>query len=108
MSNDVSKRFNEQLTLQATVGAEYSEIRQTGSANVVRDFVRPKGFLALNYKPRDDLFFSAKLERAVGQLRFFDFIASVDVNQEREDVTNVNLVPPQSWDFTPRSPAVVG
>jgi hypothetical protein len=36
----------------------------------------------------------------VGQLRFFDFIASVDVNQEREDVTNVNLVPPQSWDFT--------
>ena len=97
---NVSNRLNEQLTLQATVGAEYSEIRQTGSANVTRDFVRPKGFLALNYKPRDDLFLSAKLERAVGQLRFFDFIASVDVNQEREDVTNVNLVPPQSWDFT--------
>ena len=97
---NVSKRLNEQLTLQATVGAEYSEIRQTGSSNVTRDFVRPKGFLALNYKPTDDLFFSAKLERAVGQLRFFDFIASVDVNQEREDVTNVNLVPPQSWDFT--------
>ena len=97
---NVSKRLNEQFTLQATVGAEYSEIRQTGSSNVTRDFVRPKGFLALNYKPTDDLFLSAKLERAVGQLRFFDFIASVDVNQEREDVTNVNLVPPQSWDFT--------
>ena len=97
---NVSKRLNEQVTLQATVGAEYSEIRQTGSTNVTRDFVRPKGFVALNYKPRDDLFLSAKLERAVGQLRFFDFIASVDVNQEREDVTNVNLVPPQSWDFT--------
>ena len=97
---NVSKRLNEQLTLQATVGAEYSEIRQTGSSNVTRDFVRPKGFLALNYKPTDALFLSAKLERAVGQLRFFDFIASVDVNQEREDVTNVNLVPPQSWDFT--------
>ena len=97
---NVSKRLNEQLTLQATVGAEYSEIRQTGSSNVTRDFVRPKGFLALNYKPANDLFLSAKLERAVGQLRFFDFIASVDVNQEREDVTNVNLVPPQSWDFT--------
>jgi hypothetical protein len=97
---NVSKRLNEQLTLQATVGAEYSEIRQTGSTNVTRDFVRPKGFVAVNYKPRDDLFLSAKLERAVGQLRFFDFIASVDVNQEREDVTNVNLVPPQSWDLT--------
>lgn len=97
---NVSKRLTEQLTLQATVGAEYSEIRQTGSSNVTRDFVRPKGFLALNYKPTDDLFLSAKLERAVGQLRFFDFIASLDVNQEREDVTNVNLVPPQSWEFT--------
>ena len=97
---NVSKRLNEQLTLQATVGAEYSEIGQAGSFNVTRDFVRPKGSLALNYKPTDDLFLSAKLERAVGQLRFFDFIASVDVNQEREDVTNVNLVPPQSWDFT--------
>ena len=36
----------------------------------------------------------------MGQLRFFDFIASLDVNQERENVTNVNLVPPQSWDLT--------
>ena len=41
---NVSKRLNEQVTLQATVGAEYSEIRQTGSSNVTRDFVRPKGF----------------------------------------------------------------
>ena len=97
---NVSRRLNEQLTLQATIGTEYSEIRQTGSSSVTRDFVRPKGFLALNYKPTDDLFLSAKLERTVGQLRFFDFIASVDVNQEREDVTNVNLVPPQSWDLT--------
>ena len=97
---NVSKRLSDQLTFQATLGAEYSEIRQTGSSNVTRDFVRPKGFMALNYKPTDDLFLSAKLDRTVGQLRFFDFIASVDVNQEREDVTNVNLVPPQSWEFT--------
>jgi len=97
---NVSKRLSDQLTLQATLGAEYSEIKQTGNSSVTRDFVRPKGFLSLNYKPTNDLFLSAKLERAVGQLRFFDFIATVDVNQEREDVTNVNLVPPQSWEFT--------
>ena len=97
---NVSKQLSDKMTLQATVGAEYSEISQTGSSKVTRDFVRPKGFLSLNYKPTDDLFLSAKLERAVGQLRFFDFIATVDVNQEREDVTNVNLVPPQSWEWT--------
>ena len=96
---NMSRRLTEQLTFQATIGAEYSEIRQTGNSEVIRDFVRPKGFLALNYKPTSDLFLSAKLERTVGQLSFFDFIASVDVNQEREDVTNVNLVPPQSWNL---------
>jgi len=42
-------------------------------------FVR-KGFVALNYKPSETLFLSAKLERLVDQLSFFDFIASVDVN----------------------------
>ena len=94
---NITKNLSDGLTLQATLGAEYSEIRQTGSRRVVRDFVRPKGFVSLNWKPTNELFLSAKLERYVGQLRFFDFIASVDVNQEREDVTNVNLVPPQGW-----------
>lgn len=94
---NVSHKLNQSVTLQATLGVEYSEIRQTGTTDVVRDFIRPKGFVSLNWKPKEALFLSAKLERYVGQLRFFDFIASVDVNQEREDVTNVNLVPPQGW-----------
>ena len=96
---NVSKRLGERLTLQATLGAEYSEIRQTGSSDVTRDFVRPKGFVALNYKPSETLFLSAKLERLVDQLSFFDFIASVDVNLERENVSNVDLVPPQGWNL---------
>ena len=96
---NVSKRLGERLTLQATLGAEYSEIRQTGSSDVTRDFVRPKGFFALNYKPSDTLFLSAKLERLVDQLSFFDFIASVDVNLGRENVSNVDLVPPQAWNL---------
>ena len=94
---NVSHQLSDNMTAQATLGVEYSEIRQTGNTRVVRDFVRPKGFISLNYKPSETLFLSAKFERYVGQLRFFDFIASVDVNQEREDVTNMNLVPPQGW-----------
>jgi hypothetical protein len=96
---NVSKQLNEQVTLQATLGAEYSEIRQSGSSDVTRDFVRPKGFVAINYKPTDTLFLSAKLERVVGQLSFFDFIATIDVNQGRENVRNVDLVPPQGWNL---------
>ena len=94
---NITRGLTDSVTLQTTLGAEYSEIRQTGNREVVRDFIRPKGFLSVNWKPTQSLFLSAKLERYVGQLRSFDFIASVDVNQEREDVTNVNLVPPQGW-----------
>ncbi|MEM9315568.1 MAG: Plug domain-containing protein, partial [Pseudomonadota bacterium] len=45
-------QFNPQLQLQSSVGAEYSRISQTGPSDVVRDFIRPKGFVSLNWKPR--------------------------------------------------------
>ncbi|MEM9619373.1 MAG: TonB-dependent receptor plug domain-containing protein [Pseudomonadota bacterium] len=91
------RSLSSRLQLQSSLGIEYSQISQTGEFGLVRDFVRPKGFVSLNWKPLDSLNISAKLERVVGQLNFFDFIASVNINQERVNVTNVNLVPPQSW-----------
>lgn len=85
------------LRLQASVGAEYSQIAQSGEAGVVRDFTRPKGFLTFEWQPRKSAKLSAKLERVVGQLDFFDFIASANLNDNRVNVTNANLVPQQSW-----------
>ncbi|MEM9880071.1 MAG: TonB-dependent receptor [Pseudomonadota bacterium] len=85
------------LQLQVSAGAEYSQLRQSGEFGLTRDFVRPKGFVSLNWKPSTSLALSARIERVVGQLNFFDFIASVNVNQGRVNVTSANLVPPQSW-----------
>jgi hypothetical protein len=34
----------------------------------------------------------------VGQISFFDFVSSVNLNDDRENEGNVNLVPPQSWE----------
>ena len=96
---NVSKRINSQVSVQATSGAEYSEIRQLGGTYIKRDFVRPKGFVAINYKPTQTLFLSAKIERFVGQLTFSSLIASVDVNLDRANENNVDLVPPQMWNF---------
>ena len=96
---NVSKRLNDRISVQATLGAEYSEIRQSGSSRLTRDFIRPKGFFAVNYKLTDALFLSAKLERMVGQLTFSSFIASVDVNLERANESNLDLVPPQMWNL---------
>ena len=87
------------LQLQTSVGAEYSQLSQAGEFGQTRDFVRPNGFASLNWRANDTLNAALRVERRVGQLNFFDFITSVNVNQDRVNVTNADLVPPQSWLF---------
>ena len=91
--------LTETLQLQTSVGAEYSQISQAGVLGQTRDFIRPNGFASLNWRANDNLSVALRVERRVGQLNFFDFISSVNVNQDRVNVTNSNLVPPQSWLF---------
>ena len=93
----VSKQLTPKLSLQATGGAEYSKIEQTGSAANSRSFQRPKGSLALAWKPKDDLDISLEVRRRVGQLSFGDFLASVSLQNENENGGNNALQPDQSW-----------
>ena len=85
------------LQLQASAGGEYSKISQSGPFGQTREFWRPKGFVALDWNAAPAINIAARAERVVGQLDFFDFIASVDLDQDRLDVTNADLVPQQSW-----------
>ncbi|MBV7257873.1 hypothetical protein KCG44_13895 [Pacificimonas sp. WHA3] len=85
------------LSLQSSLGAEYSHIDQSGPLGLTRSFVRPKGFVSVVWAPNTDLALSARIERDVGQLNFFDFIASVNLNNDTENATNANLSPSQSW-----------
>ncbi|WP_298019523.1 TonB-dependent siderophore receptor [uncultured Parasphingopyxis sp.] len=91
--------LSEDLTLQVSLGGEYSEISQTGAGGLTRSFYRPKGFASLAWSVSDTLDLRARVEREVGQLNFFDFVASVNVGSDSEDASNPNLVPPQSWNF---------
>jgi hypothetical protein len=86
------------LTLQAAGGGEYSNLSQEGAGGLNRTFYRPKGFLNVAWQPRPGLDISARIERAVGQLNFFDFVASANVSGGTTNAGNANLVPPQSWD----------
>jgi len=97
MTLSYSRPLTSALQLQTSFGAEYSQIRQSGEFGQTRDFVRPKGFASLNWRANDDLNLSLQFERQVGQLNFSDVIATVNVNQNQVNVTNANLVPPQSW-----------
>ena len=86
------------LALQASLGGEYSQLRQSGADGLVRTFYRPKGFVSLAWKASPRLDVSARIERVVGQLNFFDFVASSNVSAGTTNAGNPNLVPQQSWD----------
>ncbi len=89
--------LSSKLTMQTSLGGEFSQISQTGSGENEREFFRPKGFVNLSYAHSDDLTFSTKLEREVGQLDFGDFIASPDIAEGQDNATNTDLVPEQTW-----------
>lgn len=94
-----SKSLSPTLSLQAIASAEFSTIEQTGVAANSRSFKRPKGSLAVTWKPEDDLDISITAARRVSQLSFGDFLASVSLNDENENGGNNELVPYQSWDL---------
>jgi outer membrane receptor for ferrienterochelin and colicins len=87
------------VTMKLSAGGEYSQLAQAGAGGTTRTFWRPKGELSTAWKlsPRTDLSF--KIARKVGQLNFFDFLASVDVATDQETSANPDLVPQQSWDL---------
>ncbi|MEM1132253.1 MAG: TonB-dependent receptor [Pseudomonadota bacterium] len=93
------RRLASNLTLQSNFGAEYSEISQTGPSGLTRSFVRPKGSVALTWNTNSNLDLNFTLERNVGQLNFFDFIAQPNLGNEVDNAGNVQLVPEQSWNF---------
>lgn len=95
-----SRPLGPKWNLQASVGVEYSRLMQARTGAVLseaREFVRPKGFVSANYKASDTLDIRTRIEREVGQLNFFDFISSVDLEDALDRSANPDLVPSQSW-----------
>lgn len=92
-----SRTLLEAWSLQSSLGVEYSELSQIGAGGLTREFVRPKGFLALVWKADNTLDINVKAERRVGQLDFGDFLSSVDLQNNNASAGNVDLVPEQSW-----------
>ncbi|HEY0159907.1 MAG TPA: TonB-dependent receptor plug domain-containing protein [Thermoanaerobaculia bacterium] len=93
------RSLSPKMTVKLSAGGEYSRLAQAGAGGTTRTFQRPKGELSAAWKvsPRTDVNF--KLARRVGQLNFFDFLASVDVATDTETAANPDLVPEQSWDL---------
>lgn len=87
------------LSIQLAAGGEYSNLRQTGPGGLSRTFWRPKGLFSAAWKPTPLLDVNLKLQRRVGQLNFGDFLAKVNLTDDRQNAGNVELMPQQSWEL---------
>lgn len=92
-----SRKLSPAISVQASLGAEYSELSQSGAASQSRTFTRPKGFVSAAWTVNERLTVNARAAREVGQLNFFDFISSVNVNSGNGNQGNPDIVPQQSW-----------
>ena len=88
------------LQLQVNAGGEFSKIEQVGAGGLSRTFRRPKGLLSLAWTQSANTEWNVSLERRVGQLNFYDFLASVDVGDGQDNAGNPDLVPPQTWELS--------
>lgn len=95
-----SWQISPKLSLQTSLGAEYSRLQVVEPQSDARTFFRPKGFSALSYQLSNRYAFRARAERGVGQLNFGDFISSRSLAEDRESTGNAEIKPAQFWEFS--------
>ncbi|MGN6848515.1 MAG: TonB-dependent receptor plug domain-containing protein [Sphingomicrobium sp.] len=93
-----SRPLTPKLDLQIAAGAEISHLDLTTDQEPARKFLRPKGSITLGWHPDRTWDISLKLRRRVGQISFANFLAQAELNAGRQEASNAQLVPPQSWE----------
>ncbi|WP_343344582.1 TonB-dependent receptor plug domain-containing protein [Sphingomicrobium sp. XHP0239] len=83
------------VSLQLNGGAEYSRITADGSD--ASGYFNPKGSANLNWRASDTVTVDARVERTVDQLNFFDFLATVDLQDDADRGRNNAIRPPTRW-----------
>lgn len=95
----LSRPLSPRLDLQLVIGAEQSRLARVDGDVPARRFFRPKGSASLGWRPARGWDASLKLSRRVGQIDFYDFLAQPNLQQDRQNAGNPDLVPPQSWEL---------
>ncbi|HZG08638.1 MAG TPA: TonB-dependent receptor plug domain-containing protein [Allosphingosinicella sp.] len=91
------RTLSPKLSIQLAAGGEYSSLSQAGGGGLSRAFWRPKGQFSAAWKPNPRTDVNVRLQRRVGQLNFYDFLATVNLGDNRENAGNPDLVPSQTW-----------
>ncbi|MFL6734454.1 MAG: TonB-dependent receptor [Sphingomicrobium sp.] len=95
----LSRPLSSKLDLQVDGGGEISKLERVDGDLPARKFFRPKGSVTVGWRPSKGWDASLKLRRRVGQISFYDFLDQPNLQQERENSGNPDLVPPQSWEL---------
>jgi len=85
------------LSIEGGARMEFSTISETGDTTNSRSFFYPKPRLLVSWAPDDKSQIRLRIERAVGQLNFSDFVASSNLSGFGVAGGNANLRPWQSW-----------
>jgi outer membrane cobalamin receptor len=88
---------NDKIILDAGLAVEYSEIKQSGDVDLVRDFTYTKPSLSLTYSPSDKTQWRLRIEKEVGQLDFNDFVSAANFQDDDLAAGNPELEPEQTW-----------
>lgn len=94
----LSRPIAANLDLQVAGGAEVSKLERVDGDLPPRKFFRPKGSINLGWRPAQGWDANLKFRRKVGQISFYDFLDQPNLQQDRENQGNPDLVPPQSWE----------
>jgi hypothetical protein len=94
-----SRPLSSTLDLQVAAGGEISRLARVDDDSEERKFFRPKGSINLGWRPSSGWDVSLKLRRRVGQISFYDFLDQLNLQSDRENEGNPDLVPPQSWEL---------
>jgi len=95
----LSRPLGPKLDLQAVIGAETSTLARVDGNLEPRRFFRPKGSVSLSWRPAKGWDATLKLSRRVGQIDFLDFLSQPNLQDDRQNAGNPDLVPPQSWEL---------
>jgi hypothetical protein len=90
---------NPQLTLEAGVRVEGSNIASTGDVVLSKTLIYPKPRVVLTWSPETADQFRFRVEEEVSQLDFNDFVAAPALTTGQVYVGNPNLVPQQALVF---------
>jgi len=97
MFGQTTWRPSPELTVEAALRVEVSEISQSGDSDLTQTFVYPKPRLQVTWTPIADHQLRFRVEREVGQLDFGDFVASADVDLNQVEGGNPELEPAKNW-----------